>query len=94
MLAEVSMWRMAAEDSRLRLTKQRGERLAFVSDGERAFAGAVEHLIKWDAEGVSDGGVELGDGDGVCLRFVTDFVGRAIDLTAPDAAACHEAGKA
>lgn len=67
-------------------TKQARDRLAFVGNGEGTLRAAVEHQVERQAEGVGDGGVEVGDADFVFGDFDA-FVGLAINLSTLDAAA-------
>ena len=66
--------------------EQARDRLAFVGHGEGALGAAVEDEVEGEAEGVGDGGVEVGDADFVFGDFDA-FVGFAIDLTTLNAAA-------
>lgn len=74
------------------LAEESREGLAFVGDGEGAFGGGEEDLVEGEAEGVADGGVEVGDVDFVLGDFDA-FVGFAVDLAAFDAAAPESGGE-
>ena len=76
------------------LREQLGDRLAFAgTHAEWALCWRVDDFVVRDAEGVADGGVEVGCGDFVFGDGCCCFVGSTVDLAALDAATCHEGGE-
>ena len=78
---------------RVDLSEQFLDRSTVLDQFEWALERCHHFLIRVDAEGMAERGVEVRDLHGVVLRFVAVFVGRADNRATLDAAASHEAGE-